>query len=72
MTLQNWDLTLFDSEIISPIIQPELYSQRNKTEKKAPTIAPMNGYTRWGGRVSLTLQTTSSTVISKMVIKHFY
>ncbi|MFN8318312.1 MAG: PKD domain-containing protein [Saprospiraceae bacterium] len=54
MTLQNWDLTLFDSEIISPHYTARIATASGIKTEKAPTIAPMNGYTRWGGRVSLT------------------
>ncbi len=54
ITLQNWDITLFDSEVISPRYKARIATANGIITENAPKVAALNGYTRKGGRASLT------------------
>lgn len=54
ITINNWDLSLFDSEIISPSYKARLATPEGIIEERAPQVLALNGYTRQGGRASLT------------------
>ncbi|HMS99511.1 MAG TPA: PKD domain-containing protein [Saprospiraceae bacterium] len=54
ITLNNWDLTLFDSEIISANYSARIATANGILQERAPSVLALNGYTRQGGRASLT------------------
>ncbi len=52
--LNGWELTLFDSKIIAPHYSLRVATSDGVIEPKQTKALPMNGYTRQGGRASLT------------------
>lgn len=54
VTFNDWDLTLFDSEIISPDYTTRIATENDIQVRRAPAVVALNGYTRQGGRASLT------------------
>jgi PKD repeat protein len=54
ISLNNWNLTLFDSKIISPNYKLRVGNEKGVTEQKNNLPLPMSGYTHQGGRASLT------------------
>ncbi|MBK8110228.1 MAG: hypothetical protein IPK46_07805 [Saprospiraceae bacterium] len=46
ITLNNWDLTLFDSEIISSKYTARIAGSNGILEERAPSVLALNGYTR--------------------------
>lgn len=53
LSLNGWELTLFDSKILSP--QYQIRTPEGVVTEKRKLPLTLNGYTRSGGRVSLTI-----------------